>query len=113
DADLAARRPGQELAQGDEIGVGAIVEPATALDELGMKVAQVRRGPAEGDETELQEREQDLEGRAHHAIVLVQGGTHGPALPLLSRPAPGEARPRGLRRSIRCAADPAASPCPM
>jgi len=41
-ADLAARRPGEDLAQCDQVGVAAVVQPAPALNELGAEVPQVR-----------------------------------------------------------------------
>jgi hypothetical protein len=45
DADLAARRAGQELAQGDEIGVGALPDPLAPRDELLAEVPEMRDGP--------------------------------------------------------------------
>src|SRR5262249_25160383 len=60
DADLARRRPGQELAQRDEVGVGGLLKPGTARDDLGAEIAEVGDRPAERREPELEERAQYL-----------------------------------------------------
>src|SRR5690606_2536331 len=108
DAELAAGRAGQELAQGDEVRIGAVVEPAPALDELRPEVAEVGRGPAEGDEAELEEGEQDLQGGSLRNIVLGQRCVHGLPGCRLSRRAPGAAGRPGRRFAARCAPSPAA-----
>ena len=41
---LAAGRTGEELAEGHQIGVGALVQPAPADDVLGVKVADTLGG---------------------------------------------------------------------
>ena len=52
---LAARRPGQELAEGDEVRVGRLVEPAPPGDELAVEDREVGGRPPEGGEAEPQE----------------------------------------------------------
>ena len=54
-ADLAARRAGQELAERDEVDVGAFVEPAPPLDELGAKIADMRDRAAKAGESKAEE----------------------------------------------------------
>ena len=61
DPDLAARRAGQELAERDEVGVGALVEPAAPHDELVAEIAEVRDRPAERGEAQAQRGAEDLE----------------------------------------------------
>ena len=63
DADLAARRTRQELAQRHEVGIGRLVEPAAALDELLPKVAEMRDRSAERGEPEPQEGDEDFAPR--------------------------------------------------
>jgi hypothetical protein len=63
DADLAARRPGQKLAQRDDVGVGRLFEPFAACDELATKIAKMRDRPAEACQTKLGEDAQDFERR--------------------------------------------------
>src|SRR5262249_15246193 len=53
---LARGRPGQELAERDQIGVALVVEPAPPVDELLAEVAEMRHRPAEGGQPEPQER---------------------------------------------------------
>jgi len=48
DAQLAAGRAGQELAQGHQVGEAVLVDPTTTLDILPPEIADVRDGPAEG-----------------------------------------------------------------
>ena len=62
EADLAAGRAGQELAEGDQIGIAALVEPLAATDELLAKVAKVRHRAAEGSQTQTQENQEDAPG---------------------------------------------------
>ena len=64
EAGLARRRAGQELAQRDEVGIGALVEPAPALDELGAEVAEMRDRPAEAGQPQSQEGCEHLGGGA-------------------------------------------------
>ena len=59
DADLAAGRAGQELAERDDIGIGCLVEPAAARDELVAEIAEMRDRAAEGGQAEPQEDEED------------------------------------------------------
>jgi hypothetical protein len=77
-ADLAARRPGKELAQRHQVREAAVVEPATALHELGAEVAQVRHRPAEGGQAEFQERAQHFaSGAAALDVVVAPVGGRG------------------------------------
>jgi hypothetical protein len=47
DADLARGRPGQELAEPDQIGEALVVEPAPPVHELLAEIAEMRDRPAE------------------------------------------------------------------
>ena len=59
--DLAARRAGKELAQGDEVRVARLVDPAPPDHVLLPEVAEVRHGPAERREAEPRGGEEHLE----------------------------------------------------
>ena len=61
---LAARRAGQELAERNEIGVSALVEPAALDDERVAEIAEMRDRPTEASQAEFQEDAENLEGRA-------------------------------------------------
>jgi len=63
DADLAARRTGSELAQGDQIGVGPVSDPLAPVDEFLAKVAQVSDGSTEGSKSKLEEDHEHSESR--------------------------------------------------
>ena len=75
EAGLAARGTGQELAEGDEVGESAIVEPSAPDDESLAEVAQMRDRPAEAGQAEPQEDAQDFErrrratGRGCHGVT--------------------------------------------
>jgi hypothetical protein len=55
DADLTARRPGQELAERDDIATGRFIEPLAALHEFGAEITQMRYRPAEARHPEPKE----------------------------------------------------------
>ena len=74
DAHLAAGRAGQELAQCDEVGVCALVEPLAGCDVLLAEVAQVRDRPAEGGHAQSERDEQYFERSGEHAL---RAGFHG------------------------------------
>src|SRR6516165_3407707 len=57
---LARGRPGQELAERDQIGVALVVEPAPPVHELLAEIAEMRDRSAEGGQPEPQERGQDF-----------------------------------------------------
>jgi hypothetical protein len=59
DADLAAARPRQELAQRDDVAERVFVEPAAPLDEFVAEIAQVRGRTAERGESETQKDEEE------------------------------------------------------
>ena len=61
EGDLAAGGAGERLGEGDDLGVGLGGAPAAAGDELGVEVAEVGDGTAEGEAAETQEGEEDLE----------------------------------------------------
>ncbi|MNL47749.1 hypothetical protein D3C87_1705520 [compost metagenome] len=73
DADLAARRPRQELAQCNQIRVAAFAQPAPSRDELIAKVAQVRNRAAERGQPEAQE---DQKHRPRTAAVIAMSVEH-------------------------------------
>ena len=58
---LAAGRPGERLRDGDEFYIGVRGKPATTLDELRVKVAEVCDGAAEGQAAETQKDQKDFE----------------------------------------------------
>ncbi len=64
EGDLAAGGSGKGLGEGDDLGVGLGGAPAAAEDELGVEVAEMGDGTAEGEAAETQEGEEDLERRA-------------------------------------------------
>ncbi len=59
---LAARRPGRELAQRDQVGIGFVVEPFAALDELMVKVAEVSNRPPKHVQPSLRNTANTLRG---------------------------------------------------
>jgi hypothetical protein len=79
-ADLARGRPRQELAQGDEIGIGALVEPAAPDHKLVTEVPEMGHRTAEGGQAQLEEGCEDLTrmtmGHLRHCLlnlVLIHG----------------------------------------
>ena len=62
---LAARGTGQKLRQRHEIGIGAVVEPAAALDELVAEIAQMRDRPTERRKPQTQEDEKGFGDGSH------------------------------------------------
>ena len=66
-ANLAAGRAGQELAQRDEVGVRAFVEPLARRDVLLPKVAQMRDRPPERGQAQPERDEQYFEGFGEHS----------------------------------------------
>jgi hypothetical protein len=63
-ADLTARRTGQKLAQGDEIGIGLFVEPAAPRDELVAEISDMRDRSPEAGQAKLEKDEQNLDDGA-------------------------------------------------
>src|SRR5690606_15023356 len=61
-SDLAAGWTGQELAEGHQIGVTALGQPAAADDKLVTEVAKVRHGPAKGSQAQTQKDQKDGPG---------------------------------------------------
>ena len=62
-SDLAAGGAGQELAQPHEIGIGLLVEPAAAHDELFAEIPDVSDRPAEAGDAQLEEDKENFERR--------------------------------------------------
>jgi hypothetical protein len=62
EAQLTARRPRQQLAQRKQLCIGLLAQPPAPLDQLAVKVPEVRDRTAEGCEPESQEDEEDLAG---------------------------------------------------
>src|SRR5215475_8198371 len=58
DADLAARRSGQELAERHDVGIVLFAEPAPAIDELGAKEPEMGDRAAEARQAEAKEDEE-------------------------------------------------------
>src|SRR5690606_40457867 len=93
----------------DEIRVVAVVEPVTAFHELGPEIAQVRDRAAEGNQAQLQEGQQDLDGGTGHAMDASRSATAS-ARPLpneFNRPFPRGARPWERPRAARSVPGPA------
>jgi len=63
DADLAARRAGEELTKRDDIDVSRFIQPFAALDEFPPEIAKMRDRPAEARKPEPQKDEQHFEER--------------------------------------------------
>src|SRR5262249_41961189 len=73
DTHLARGRPGQELAERDQVGVALIVEPAPPAHELLAEMAKMRARSAEGGQPEPKEHAQDFE-RASAGTPICGGG---------------------------------------
>ncbi len=71
-ANLAAGGAGEELAEGDQVGVAAFAQPAAAADELVAEIAEVGDGPAEGAAAQLEKGEEHREG----SVGMAAGGWH-------------------------------------
>ena len=71
EADLAARRPGQELAERDEVGETALVEPLPLCDEFVAEIAEMGDRAAKARQPEAEENSEDFERRA---AVAARGG---------------------------------------
>ena len=80
DADprLARGRPGEELAEGDEVGEASIGKPAPPLDVLVVEIPEVRDRPAERRQPQSGRRCEHLEGACravdHRRRSLVGAG---------------------------------------
>ena len=55
DSDLAGGRPRQELAEGDEIRIGAVFEPFAPHHELFAEITEMRHRPAKRRQAEAEE----------------------------------------------------------
>jgi len=64
EADLAGRRPRQELTQRNNVGIAAFAQPFPPLDEFGSEIAEMRDRPAERREAELEEGGENLANAA-------------------------------------------------
>ena len=62
-SDLAAGGAGQELAQPHEIGIGLLVDPAAAHDELVAEIPDVSDRSAKAGDAQPEEDEQNFERR--------------------------------------------------
>ena len=81
DAQLAAGRSGQRLAERHELAEGGVVEPAAALHVLAAEVADVGDRPPERGQAQAQRRDADLRGpRPEGASVTLRAvvGLHRP-----------------------------------
>src|SRR5215470_3285282 len=58
DADLAARRSGQELAERHDVSIVLFAQPAPAIDELGAKEPEMGDRAAEARQAETKEDEE-------------------------------------------------------
>ena len=68
-SNLAAGRSRQELAEGDDVQVGPVVQPLPARHVLLPEVAYVGDGAAEGYEPQPQRHEKHLEGVSYGAVL--------------------------------------------
>ena len=64
EAGLARRRARGELRERDEVDIGALAQPAPALDEFGAKIAEMGDRPAERSQPEPEEDEEDFARRS-------------------------------------------------
>ena len=62
-ADLTACRAGQELAEGDKIGVVPVIQPLPAVDELAAEISQMGHRPTKGGQPQTEKGQHDLDGR--------------------------------------------------
>jgi hypothetical protein len=77
EAELTARRTGQELAQRHELCVLRVINPAPAGDELTVHVPQVRDRPTERGQAEFQECDEDFRHRARGRRRLASAARSG------------------------------------
>ena len=83
-ADLTARRPRQELAERDDVGIGRFIKPLAALDEFGAEIPKMRDRAAKARDAQSKERQKHFEkarpfGRLHvairaHQVSRLRGG---------------------------------------
>ena len=73
-ADLARRRSGQELTEGDEVAVACFVDPLAAQNELVAEVSQVRDRAAERGQPEAQKDQQHLDGISAPGLAICVDG---------------------------------------
>ncbi len=87
DADLAARRSGQELAQRHDVGVARFIKPAAARDKLITEIAEMRDRPAKRGHTQFEKCREHLGGATvrHRTVDVGSIIRHGP--PSCARPA--------------------------
>ena len=79
-SDLAAGGSRQELAQTHEIGIGLLVDPMAAYDELVAEIPDMSDRSAKAGDAELEEDEQNFEGEparwsvsAECAAIVITG----------------------------------------
>ncbi|GMV55002.1 MAG: hypothetical protein AMXMBFR6_08070 [Betaproteobacteria bacterium] len=70
-ARLTARRPGQQLAQRNQVGITRFVEPASTNDEFVAEIAEVRDRPTKRGQTQPQK---DQENPPDALRVVASGG---------------------------------------
>src|SRR5262245_4069981 len=80
--DLAGRRAGQKLTKRYEVGIGPLVEPAPAHDELITEISDVRDRPAEAAYSKFEENEQNFDRRAYplgdsHRSTIIRANVFG------------------------------------
>ena len=98
DADLAARRSGQELRQRHEVDIGLFVEPTPAHHEFLVEIAEMRDRAAEAGESEPEKHGEDFRGAAApRARVGRRVGSASHGAKLLGRGAENKAPVRGGR----------------
>lgn len=68
-AGLARRRPGQELTQAHQVGVGLLVDPTLSLHDLGPEVAEMRDRAAKAGHAQFGESRQHLQRRVGAAAL--------------------------------------------
>jgi hypothetical protein len=61
---LTAGRPGEELAERNEVREGGVIDPAAPYDDLLAKIADMSRGTTKGREPQLEEYPEYFEPRA-------------------------------------------------
>ncbi len=71
-AELAARGPGKQLAQRQQMRETRVVDPAAAFDQLAPEIAEMRDRPAERGDAEFQKRPPHLADATIPAVRVLE-----------------------------------------
>ncbi|MNT57666.1 hypothetical protein D3C72_1950530 [compost metagenome] len=73
-ADLAAGRPGQELAQGHQVRIGVVVQPVAPVHEFAAEIPEMSHRTAERRESQAQKDQEHLKTGAVASLRKRAGG---------------------------------------